>query len=710
MGLVNLTIDGQAVTVAPGTTILAAAAKLGIEIPTLCHVEGLEPSASCFVCAVQVAGLPYLSPACAMPVADGMVITTNSSDVRAARRIALELLLSDHAGDCIAPCRATCPAGLDIPGFVHALAAGQNRRATEIIADRLALPGALGRICPRLCEHECRRSAHDEGLAIAALHRFAADRELASADPFVPPRAAPSGKRVGIVGAGPAGLTAAYYLLQMGHACTLFDAHPLPGGMLRYGIPEYRLPKAALDGEIEIIKRLGAEFRMNSHWGTDFTLTELRAQFDAVFLGIGAQRSQNLGCEGDKFALSGIEFLALGATGGLPASAPKTRVDQPPVPPIGDDVVVIGGGNTAMDTARTAIRLGAKHVRVLYRRTRTEMPCLMEEVEAAEAEGVRIEYLVAPTRLERKDGRTLRLTCQHMQLGEPDASGRRRPMPIAGSQFTIEASAVIAAIGQAVDRSLGANEGLKVTAWGIAADPKTLATNLPGVFAGGDGVSGADLAVSAAAAGRLAATSIDQYLRGQPAAGSPEMINVQMRAMDEQELAALFRQIEKTPRVRGRRIDVEQRKSSSTEVEAGLSETQAIEEARRCLTCGCRKAENCRVRRYATEYGVDPYRFSGERRRFSQDLSHPEIIYEPGKCIMCEACVRIAAEAREELGLAIVGRGFHVTMKVPFDRPLSDGLRRVAARCAEACPTGALALRTERACDLTVCGHPRGDT
>jgi len=188
-----------------------------------------------------------------------------------------------------------------------------------------------------------------------------------------------------------------------------------------------------------------------------------------------------------------------------------------------------------------------------------------------------------------------------------------------------------------------------------------------------------------------------------------------MRALDEQELAALFREIEKAPRVRGRAkmifapTDVEQPRSSFAEVEAGLSATQAIKEARRCLTCGCRKAEDCRVRQYATEYGVDPCRFGGERRRFSQDLSHPEIVYEPGKCIMCEACVRIAAEAKEELGLAIIGRGFNVTMQVPFERPLSEGLQRVAERCALACPTGALALRSTRACDLTVYGHPRGD-
>jgi formate dehydrogenase major subunit len=422
--------------------VLAAAQWLGIRIPTMCHVPGIEPAASCFVCAVQIEGRRTLSPACAMPVAEGMAVTTNSDDVRTARKMALELLLSDHAGECVAPCAARCPAALDIPGFVYGMATGDHRRATEVIAERLALPGSLGRICPRLCEEGCRRCDLDQGLAIGALHRYAADLDTAAVAPYAPPCAPASGKSVAIVGAGPAGLAAAWYLLRRGHACTLFDAHPLPGGMLRYGIPAYRLPKDALDAEIGAIEKLGAKFQMGTRWGTDFTLGELRKQHDAVFLAIGAQRAQSLRCWGEEHALAGIEFLEHVANGNPPA--------------IGRDVVVLGGGNTAMDCARSAVRLGAR-VRVLYRRGRQEMPCAMDEVEAAEAEGVHIDFLVSGTGL-RACPPGLSLACQRMKLGEPDASGRRTPVALEGSDFTVECSTVIAAIGQSVDRTLPKRE------------------------------------------------------------------------------------------------------------------------------------------------------------------------------------------------------------------------------------------------------------
>jgi formate dehydrogenase major subunit len=597
-----------------------------------------------------------------------MVVATGSKDVRTARKMALELLLSDHAGECVAPCAAQCPAGLDIPGFVYGIATGDNGRAMEVIAERLALPGSLGRICPRLCERECRRSDLDQGLAIGALHRYVADLRLAGRRPAPPS----TGKRVAIVGAGPAGLAAAYYLAKNGHHCTLFDAHALPGGMLRYGIPANRLPKDALDAEIDAIRRLGARFRMGERWGDDFTLAGLREQHDAVFVAIGAQRAQGLRCQGEEHALAGIEFLERVANGN-PA-------------PLGDDVAVVGGGNTAMDCARSAVRLGARNVRVLYRRGRQEMPCLMEEVEAAEAEGVQIELLVAPVRLERNV-----LTCRRMTLGEPDASGRRRPVELDGSDFTMECSTVIAAIGQSVDLSLPEQEGLEVTAWGIAADERTLETNLPGVFAGGDAVLGADLAVRAVAAGRMAAAAIHQFLSGEAVTGEPAMAGIAMRPIDDAERAAIFRGIERRMR-------------SFDKVESRLSDEDAVREARRCLTCGCRKADCCLVRSLATEYGVDVYRFAGARRRFSQDLSHPEVIYEPGKCICCDACVRIAAAADERPGLAMIGRGFDVAVAVPFGQPLSIGLRKVARQCAEACPTGALALRTARSCEACSLG------
>jgi NADPH-dependent glutamate synthase beta subunit-like oxidoreductase/ferredoxin len=687
--MITLTIDGRQVSVPPGTTVLDAASWLGIRIPTMCHVPGIEAAASCFLCAVQIEGRRTLSPSCAMPVAEGMVVATGTEDVRTARRMALELLLSDHAGECVAPCAAKCPAGLDIPGFVHALATqgiatGDTRQAMQVIGRHLALPGSLGRICPRLCEQACRRCDLDQGLAIGALHRYAADRDRAAAVPYLPPRAPATGRSVAIVGAGPAGLAAAWYLLQNGHACTLFDTHPLPGGMLRYGIPAYRLPKDALDAEIAGLRALGAEFHMSARWGEDFTLAALRQVHDAVFVAIGAQNAQGLGCPGEGHALPGVGFLE--------------QLAQGNPPPLGSDVIVIGGGNTAVDCARSAVRLGARNVRILYRRGRQEMPCLMEEVEAAEAEGVHVDLLVAPLRLERQ-ATNLLLTCRRMSLGEPDASGRRRPVPVEGSDFVVACSTAIAAIGQSVERALAEREGLRITAWGIAAEARTLATNLPGVFAGGDAVLGADLAVRAVAAGRISAASIHQYLTGQAVTGEPAIAGIAMQPVDDAERAAIFRAIERAGRVRSPGIPMERRLAGFDEVEEALPDADAAREARRCLTCGCRKADCCLVRSLATEYGVDMYRFAGQRRRFSQDLSHPEIVYEPGKCISCDACVRIAAAAGEELGLATIGRGFEVAVAVPFGKPLSEGLRHAAQRCAAACPTGALALRTARACD-----------
>jgi formate dehydrogenase major subunit len=691
MSTVNLTIDGREVAVERGATVLEAARGLGIRIPTLCHVEGFEASASCFLCCVQVEGARTLSPSCALPAAEGMVVTTDSEDIRAARKMSLELLLSDHAGDCIAPCSAGCPAGLDVSAYVYEIASGHVDEAMKIIFDRLSLPGTLGRVCPRLCEENCRRCDYDhEGLAIAALHRYATDRNQVAEGPLTPEPGEPTGKSVAIIGAGPAGLSAAFYLRRQGHACTLFDAHPLPGGMLRYGIPAYRLPRAALDEEVRLIEALGATFRMNRRWGQDFSLADLRREHDAVFVGIGAQLSSALRCDGEELALPGIEFLR--------------RVAGGETPSLGRQVLVIGGGNTAMDSARTAVRLGAE-VKVLYRRTRNEMPCLLEEVEGAEEEGVRIDYLVAPVELRGLgNGSGLRLVCRRMELGEPDDSGRRRPVPVAGSEFDIDCDTVIAAVGQSVERDLAREEGLEVTGWGLAADPRTLATNLPDVFTGGDAVIGADVAVRAVAAGRIAATSIHQYLSGGPVTGPQEWTAIRMRPMDDEERAAIFRGIEASARVSMKTLDMDRRLSSFEEVDFGLSDEQARQESLRCLSCNCRKADGCDLRRHSTEYGVDPYRFLGRRRRFDQDTSHPEIIYEPGKCIMCDACVRVAAEAGEKLGLSITGRGFDVSVAVPFDQPLSEGLREAARRCAEACPTGALALRTARSCDLEACG------
>jgi formate dehydrogenase major subunit len=678
MTTVSITIDGRKAEVTAGQTILQAARTLGLSIPTLCHVEGFEPSASCFVCAVKIEGRPNLWPSCATPAAEGMVVITNSDEVRAARKTSLELLLSDHAGDCIGPCRTGCPARLDIPGFIAGIAAGDHGKAAQIVTDDLTLPASLGRVCPRLCEERCRQCDVEEALSIRNLHRFVADHQRMPAGGTPAPLPAPTGRRVAIVGAGPAGLAAAHHLLRRGHGAVVFDAHPQPGGMLRYGIPEYRLPRQVLDAEIQTIRTLGAEFRLGKRLGRDFTLDDLRRDFDAVFLAIGAQGSRGLGCPGEELATPALEFLE--------------RLTDGPPPTVGSDVIIVGGGNTAMDASRCAIRLGAKSVRVLYRRSRREMPCLMEEVEAAEAEGVTIEFLVAPLRLERKAG-TLILTCQRMELGALDASGRARSLAIADSHFDVQASGVIAAIGQAVDLEPLNSIQLTLSKWGIAADPKTLATNLPGVFAGGDAVTGPDLAVRAVAAGKLAAASIDQHLSGKKVIGAPESVHVLLGKLSEDELAIFLRGIEQAPRAPMPHLPMDKRRTTFEEVELGFSLETATRESRRCLGCGCGKAIPCRLRQFATDYGVDPQRFVGQRRHFARDSSHPEIIFEPGKCIICGACVKVAAQAGEELGLSFIGRGFQVSVAAPFHKPMAEALRKSARRAAEVCPTGAIMLK-----------------
>ncbi|MEI6667305.1 MAG: FAD-dependent oxidoreductase [Acidobacteriota bacterium] len=676
-----LTIDGRRIEVDQGATILDAARTLGIRIPTLCHVDGCEPSASCFLCAVQIEGKAAFAPSCATLAADGAVVHTDSEAVRRSRRLALELLLSDHAGDCVGPCQTGCPAGFDIPGFIAELAAGSIERSAEIAADFLTLPAALGRICPRLCEQRCHHCESGDALSVGSLHRFAADADLSSAARYTPKKTPATGKRVAIVGAGPAGIAAAYHLLRRGHGVTLFDAHDEPGGMLRYGIPAFRLPPDVLGREIEMIRILGGDFRMGTTLGVQMTLADLRRDFDAVFLAIGAQHSRPLDCEGDGHALPAVALLDRVAVGCPPS--------------LGQTVVVVGGGNTAMDAARTAVRIGASDVTVFYRRTRREMPCLMAEVEAAEAEGVRVETLVAPIRLERVADHDLRLTCIRMQLGAPDASGRPRPVPVPGSEFTLTVSSVVSAIGQVVDTSAVRDGALGLSASGISINPRTLETTLAGVFAGGDAVTGADLAIRAVAAGSLAAVSIDQSLGGRTVVGDPQRVSVVMRGMSEGELAAFFRDVEQTPRSVMPERPPGDRRMNFDEVELGFSAEVARREARRCAQCGCSKAGSCNLRQLATEYGADAQRFAGSRRPFGRDESHPDIVYEPGKCILCGACVAAAIAAGDGLGLSIVGRGFDATVAVPLRGSMIEGLPTAARRAAEVCPTGAFSIKSD---------------
>lgn len=675
-------LDGKKVEYKSGETILDVARRSGIEIPTLCHQTELKPFASCFICVVETKGLPRLVPSCSTVVTDGMDIETGSEKVRASRKVCVELLLSDHCGDCRAPCQVKCPAGIDIPGFISLLAHSKEAEAIKLIKENLPLPASLGRVCPRPCETECRRACVDDAVSICFLKRYIADKDLESKKPYIATPGEPTGKKVAIVGAGPSGLSAAFFLKKEGHSVTIFDAHKEAGGMLRYGIPAYRLPRDLLSKEISLIEKMGVEFKLGRKMGRDFTLDGLRKGYDAVYLAIGAQSASDMRVEGEREggSISGIAFLE--------DIAENKKIN------LGSDVYVVGGGNTAIDAARTSLRLGAKNVTILYRRSREEMPANAMEVKAAEDEGVVIQFLTLPTKMEKgPDGITL--TCVKMKLGEPDASGRRKPIPIEGSEFKVKASAVISAIGQGIDTSCLDDEpfDIKLTKWnGLEVNEQTFETSVPGIFAGGDCVSGADIAVTAIASGKKAAASINQFLRGEKVTGIPKSY---LHSMGDKEEVPKeqFEGKEKLPRTAMPELPSKGRTKNFKEVETGFSSKLARKEAERCLSCGCRSFESCTLRKLAVQYDSNPDRFAGEKRHFFVDDSHPEIHYEGHKCILCGSCVRVCSEVKKLDALGFVKRGFVTEMKPIFDRPWKESTCDSCMKCVPMCPTGAISLK-----------------
>ena len=677
---VNFTLNGKPATAPANSTILDAARAAGIFIPTFCHREDLKPFASCFVCAVEVEGRRTLVPSCSTSVAEGMVVNTENDRVKGARKTCLDLLLSDHVGDCVGPCTTSCPAGIDIPGFVNHIAEGRDREALDLIHNNMPLAGSLGRVCTRPCEDGCRRSLVEEPIAICQLKRFPADQARAEGTEASLEKLPSMGKRVAIVGAGPSGLSAAFFLQKFGVDCTVYDAHEAPGGMIRYGIPSYRLPRDVIDDEVATIEALGATFCYGTKLGDQITLDSLREEFDAVYLGLGAQKASSMRTPGEELAgvQTGIEFLG--------------NVSRDETLPIGKNVVVVGGGNTAIDAARTALRLGAEDVAILYRRAREQMPAWDAEIDDALAEGVRLETLAAPVRIEAAGDR-LALTCVRMELGEPDASGRQRPVPVEGSEFTVEVDDLIAAIGQNVDATMA--PGLNLTAWGsIEACSGTGKTALADVFAGGDCVTGADIAVTAVAAGRRGAFAIRQFLLGEEVIGDPAGYNHSMGELSEIP-AVVVAPFEKAARHPMPHLNAKERATNFEEVETGFTEEMARAEAARCMECGCRDASECSLRDFATMFGGDAKRFAGAKRTYKRDDSHAELVYEEHKCIQCGCCVRACDEILESPCLGFAGRGFDARVKPALDRRLVLINSEELPKLAEFCPVGALTLKAD---------------
>ncbi|EPR38741.1 FAD-dependent pyridine nucleotide-disulfide oxidoreductase [Desulfovibrio sp. X2] len=483
------------------------------------------------------------------------------------------LLHMNQEDECLAPCRQICPAQINIPQYIEQAKNGQYEAAIQTLKERNPLILSIGRVCPAPCEGYCRRAAVDDPVGINLVKRWLADWEMAHGRVCLP-CARPTGRKVAIIGGGPAGLSCAFFLRRLGHSPTIFESQPGLGGQLRYGIPEYRLPKEVLDWEIQGILDLGIEARTGVQLGRDFTLEGLREEgFEAFFLGMGAWLNWGLGIDGEDAGgvWPGTEFLTEWALGRAPE--------------VGKNVVIVGGGNTAIDAARTARRTGAR-VTIMYRRTEAEMPAATVEIHAAKEEGVEMLFLAAPTRVEKDgEGRIARLEFLRMELGEPDASGRRRPVPVEGSEETMDCDMLVAAIGQYPDTCYIEEKtpACEITRRKtVAVNPDTMQTAVPDVFAAGDLVTGPALVVTAIGGGRRAARGIHYYLmQGE----IPVPANLQRKPLPE----TLFKELEgvgKVPRTRIPELCAEDRFCNFREVDQTISEEQLHYEAARCLRCG----------------------------------------------------------------------------------------------------------------------------
>ncbi|RJQ78417.1 MAG: 4Fe-4S ferredoxin [Desulfobacteraceae bacterium] len=523
-----------------------------------------------------------------------------------------------------APCQMACPAGIDVPTYVALIAEGRYDEAIDAIRRDNPFPWVCGLVCTRPCEFMCVRGRMDKPVAIKALKAFAAERALSQGRYANPPAARAKNRKVGVIGAGPGGMSAAYYLALKGYSVRVIEALPSAGGMMMVGIPRYRLPREVIDREAGMIEDLGVQFCFNTRLGRDITLAQLKEEgFEAFFVAVGAHDSFKLGIAGEnEFAqvLQAIDFLKNVALG------------ERHLP--GKRIIIIGGGNVAIDAARTCLRLGAASVTLAYRRTRSEMPADEEEIEQAEEEGVRFDFLTVPVAIQGRDGHLTGLNCLRAELVVKPGSDRKVPVPIEGSDFVMPADAVISAIGQRIDRQDLAE--LRALSWTrrdtIQVHSATMQTSIPGVFAAGDAVSGPATVVEAIGGGKRAAMAIDRYLSGLPQPNMPPVPTRQRRASWTEVPAATKMALKRPPMPL---INIDRRRTTFQQVELGYSENMVREEARRCLRCDiCRRCGLC-VSICRDKMGVNALQLG------YMDFDHPvtsDFRATQERCILCGAC------------------------------------------------------------------------
>ena len=691
MDEINVILNGRKVAGRQDETVLQLADRHGIHIPRLCHDPRLKPISSCFICVVEIEGANSLKPSCSTRIYEGLNVTTDNKRIHDARKTVLEMLLSRHYADCLAPCKQGCPADVDAQGYISLIEKGLYRQAVGLIKETNPLPAICGRVCIRPCENACRRNLveNNEPVGICHLKRFAADHDLSSADRFIPDIDPPTGKRAAVIGSGPAGLASAYFLRQKGHQVDLYEAKSAPGGMLRFGIPEFRLAHDVVEKEIQRLTEMGIKIYCRRRLGENLSYRNLKDGYHAVILTVGSQSGLPIGCGGEDApnVLSWADVL-------------QNRDILGKIPEFtGKIIAVVGSDTMAVNCARTAVRLGAKKVYLIS--PRKSLTAHDAEIQDAQEEGINCLLSMNPTVIHKDQrGYASSMTCQRQEDSETSFLKRLVPFPWR-SKFRLKLDAVIAATGRktVVDflddiNDNSGTEKLKVNEQGnIVVNKQTFQTGIKSIFAAGDAVSVAGNVIRAIAQAKSAAESCHRYLTGpggRPAGPEKkEFLSKKnnLKRQSAEDYTGFFALQNREEMPKGNHED----RWSFREVERGYQhEKAALREAERCLECGCTEYHDCALKNYATEYGADQKRFAGPFHDFPVRSSHPFIEIDNNKCILCLRCLRICQEVVGANALNLVNRGIQCYIAPSMETALSDTNCESCGLCISACPTGAV--------------------